>query len=260
MEQLWRHFGETKTPISLKRQFMANRIGGGFHWIKNWIVIGGIALTPAGVNAIEEPHGYDQVALSTVTEGTAPREVIIATLMARHEGPSLESLTGETNREVKNALEKAKKTVGVKVQTQNYQTIPTYQDQKPSGWLVQQSIRIESRDSEKLSALLGDLQKTLKLDSITYEIAPETRKSVEDHLILEALKAFEDRAKQITESLGRKRYRVVKLDIGTGPSQFQNPRTLARVQMAEPSSRPVFETGEAPFTITVQGTIELQPN
>jgi len=229
-------------------------------WIQYLVMSGLFLLTSIEVNALEERPSYDQITLSTVAEGTVARDVMIVTLVARHEGPSLESLTSETNREVKNALEKAKKVVGLKVQTQDYQTMPTYQDQKPFGWLVQQSIRIESKEPEKLSALLGDLQKTLKLESMNYEIAPEARKLIEDQLILEALKAFQDRAEQITKSLGRNRYRLVKLDIGGEPTQFRKSRALARMQAAEAPSQPTFETGEAPVTVTVQGTIELQPN
>lgn len=212
-----------------------------------------------GVSA-EEARGYDQITLSTSTETQVPRDILIAHLYARSEGPSLETGTAEVNRAITAALETARKSTEVSVQTQNYQTEPSYQNQKPSGWIVQQWIRLESRQPERLARLVGELQKTLKLGGLDYAVAPETQKSAEDHLISEGLKAFQNRAERVTHDLGRNRYRIIKMDVGSNPPPFRSGRPMLRAMSSEGAPAPQIEAGETTLTMTIQGTIELQPN
>lgn len=208
----------------------------------------------------DDPHAYDQITLTTSTETQVPRDILIANLYARSEGPNLEAGTAEVNRQVTAALETVRKSSEVSVQTRDYQTEPSYQNQKPTGWVVQQWIRLESRQPERLTRLLGELQKTLKLSGVDYAIAPETRKAAEDRLISEGLKAFQNRAERITHDLGRNRYRIVKIDVGSNPPPFQSGRPLLRAMAAEAVQAPPVEAGETTLSMTIQGTIELQPN
>lgn len=215
---------------------------------------------PSLGHCADDPHAYDQITLTTSTETQVPRDILIANLYARSEGPNLEAGTAEVNRQVTAALETVRKSSEVSVQTRDYQTEPSYQNQKPTGWVVQQWIRLESRQPERLTRLLGELQKTLKLSGVDYAIAPETRKAAEDRLISEGLKAFQSRAERITHDLGRNRYRIVKIDVGSNPPPFQSGRPLLRAMAAEAVQAPPVEAGETTLSMTIQGTIELQPN
>ena len=232
----------------------------GFQMLRRGLIAATIIVTPSLGFSAEETHGYDQITLTTTTETQVPRDILIAHLYARSEGPGLEAGTTEVNRQISAALEVARKTSEVSVQTQEYQTEPSYQNQKPSGWVVQQWIRLESRQPERLARLLGELQKTLKLSGIDYAVAPETRKSSEDRLISEGLKAFQNRAERVTHDLGRSRYRIVKIDVGSNPPPYRNGRPMLRAMAAEASPAPSIEAGETTLTVTIQGTIELQPN
>lgn len=219
-----------------------------------------VVISPSlGISA-EETHGYDQITLSITSETRAPRDLLIANLYARSEGPSLEAGTADVNRSIAAALETARKTSEVIVQTEEYQTEPSYQNQKPSGWVVQQTIRLESRQPERLTRLLGELQKSLKLASIDYAVAPETRKAAEDRLISEGLKAFQSRAERVTHDLGRTRYRIIKIDVGSNPPPFRTRQSMLRAMATETSPAPQIEAGETNLSISIQGTIELQPN
>lgn len=229
----------------------------GFIPLTRGLVAATVMITPS--LGAEEAHGYDQITLTTNTEIQVQRDILIASLFARSEGASLEAGTAEVNRQVAAALETARKTSEVHIQTQEYQTEPTYQNQKPSGWLVQQWIRLESRQPERLARLLGELQKTLKLSGIDYAVAPETRQAAEDRLISEGLKAFQNRAERVTHALGRDRYRIVKIDVGINPASFRSPRPMVRAMSAEAAPAPSIEAGETSLFITIQGTIELQP-
>jgi|APCry1669192010_1035390.scaffolds.fasta_scaffold00094_12 predicted secreted protein len=232
----------------------------GFELFTRRLLATALVISPTLGASAEESRGYDQISLSTSTETQVPRDILIANLYARSEGPSLEAGTAEVNRAITVALETVRKTAEVSVQTQEYQTEPSYQNQKPSGWVVQQGIRLESRQPERLARLLGELQKTLKLGGIDYAVAPETRKSAEDRLISEGLKAFQTRAERVTHDLGRNRYRIIKIEVGSNPPPFRSGRPMLRAMSAEAASAPQIEAGETTLSMTIQGTIELQPN
>ena len=220
-----------------------------------------LALTPATMTqAAESPLTYDRINLSASAEGKAANDILVAVLYQRLEGPAAEPLAADINKTIAAALATAKKVQEISVQTLDYQTYPVYQNQKVTGWSVRQSLRLESRDMKKISSLIGELQKTLKVESIGYQVSPEALRTTEDGLMSEAIKAFQQRAELITRELGRKRYRLVALDVNTQnpmPRPFpSNARAMA--MEAAPAAPPPIEAGEQPVTIHLQGTIELQ--
>ena len=165
-----------------------------------------LALIPTTMlQATENPLTYDRINLSASVQGKAVNDILVAVLYQRMEGPTAEPLAAEVNQAIAAALATAKKAPEVTVQTLDYQTFPTYQNQKVTGWSVRQSIRLESKNMEKLSTLIGEMQKSLKVESIGYQVSPETLRATEDGLMNEAMKAFQQRAELITRELGRKR-------------------------------------------------------
>lgn len=220
-----------------------------------------LALIPTTMlQATENPLTYDRINLSATAQGKAVNDVLVAVLYQRMEGPTAEPLAAEVNQAIAEALATAKKIPEVTVQTLDYQTFPTYQNQKVTGWSVRQSIRLESKNMEKLSTLIGEMQKSLKVESIGYQVSPETLRATEDGLMSEAMKAFQQRAELITRELGRKRYRLVALDVNTQNSMPRPFHANARAMAmdAAPSAPPAIEAGEQPVTVNLQGTIELQ--
>ena len=118
----------------------------------------------------ESNQAYDRINLSASLESKASQDTLIAILYARSTGANAESLAHEVNGALKSALETLKKVPDVDYQTLNYQTQPTYQDQKVTGWSVQQSLRLESKNLDALAGVIGLLQKTLKVESIDYMV------------------------------------------------------------------------------------------
>jgi predicted secreted protein len=217
------------------------------------------AFSSTMLQAAESPLTYDRISLEASAEGKAGNDIQVAVLFSRSEGPAAGPLAADVNKAISAALELAKKVPEVTVQTLDYQTLPTYQNQKVTGWSVQQSIRLESKNTQQLGHLIGDLQKTLKVESITYQVAPETLRSTEDRLMGEALKAFQQRAELVTRALGRNRYRVVALEVNTGGATPPPWRPAARAMAMEATAAPpAIEAGEQTVTVTVKGVIELQ--
>ena len=72
---------------------------------------------------------------------------------------------------------------------------------------------------------------------------------------------FLQRAELITRELGRKRYRLVALDVNTQnslPGPFQVYAKGMATDAAPPAPPPPIEAGEQPVIVNLQGTIEMQ--
>jgi predicted secreted protein len=211
------------------------------------------------VAAAEAPVRYDQIDLSAEASIEVDNDTLIAVLYAQQEGQDLSRLTNDVNHTINQAVAQAKTAEGVTVQTLSYQTSPIYQQQRLSGWRVRQSIRLESRQSGHLSQLLSQLQSTLALDSLSYAVSTERRKSVEDKLIEQAIDAFQHRAKLVTERLGHKRYRLVQMSINTSGQAPQPLRIRANMMaLQSPAAAPSLEAGSQTIRVEVSGRIELQ--
>jgi predicted secreted protein len=216
-------------------------------------------MVPSPLQAADtDPLRYDQVNLSAEASQETDNDTLIAVLAAQKEGSDPAALSGSINRLIEQAVAEAKKEPAIKVQTLGYQTSPTYQQQRLSGWRVKQSLRLESRNSEVLSQLLGRLQNTLALESISYAISDEQRSAVEEALITRALDAFEQRARLITKQLGRESYRLVQMRvINSGQSAPRMPMRASSMLM-EAAAPPTLEAGTQTLRVEVSGTIELQ--
>ncbi|MFZ4653574.1 MAG: SIMPL domain-containing protein [Methylococcaceae bacterium] len=208
----------------------------------------------------ESNQAYDRINLTASLESKASQDTLIAILYARSTGANAESLAHEVNGALKSALETLKKVPDVDYQTLNYQTQPTYQDQKVTGWSVQQSLRLESKNLDALAGVIGLLQKTLKVESIDYMVSAEKLREAEDHLIADTLKGFASRADLVSKQLGRKRYRIVTLNVNTHSNNHQPLRANRAMSLegSDAATSPVLLAGEQIVSVTVEGTIELQ--
>lgn len=207
----------------------------------------------------EENKSYDQVNLSARASAEVENDTLIAILYAQKEGADLGSLSDSINQQITAALKQAKQTDGIKIQTLGYQTSPIYQQNRLSGWRVKQSIRLESRQSQKLSGLISQLQTSLALQSISYAVSVERQKEIEEQLIGEAIGEFQHRARMVTDKLGHKSYRLVDLTISTDGQPIRPMRMQASMMSMERAvAAPALEAGTQTLEVNVNGRIELQ--
>jgi predicted secreted protein len=209
--------------------------------------------------AHDAPLTYDRINLSASAGEEVENDTLVAMLYAQREGNNASQLAEQVNRSIKSAVAKAKQSGGIKVQTQGYSTNPIYRKQVLTGWRVQQSIRLESKDSAALSELIGELQKELAVSNISYTISPERRKQVEGELISKGIAAFTQRAQQVTKDLGRQQYRLVQMQVNT--SGIAPRRHLARgmAMEMEGAAAPTLEAGTQRVEVQISGTIEMAP-
>lgn len=208
------------------------------------------------VLAAEEEH-YDRISLSAEAMEDIPNDTLVVVLYAQREGDELSKLADDVNQAITRAVKRSKQMLDVEVQTRAYQTHPVYQQQRLSGWRVRQSIQLKSRNIKTLSELIGELQSSLAVESMSYTVSHEQRTRMEEILIGKAIAAFQQRAQQITRHLGRKKHRLVHMDVQrNGGMQPMLQRSFSPM-LESKAAAPTVEPGKQTLTVTVSGVIEL---
>ncbi|NOX76725.1 MAG: SIMPL domain-containing protein [Gammaproteobacteria bacterium] len=205
----------------------------------------------------EDTH-YDRISLLATASDSVDNDILETTLSVYREGNNPSVLSEEVNSAIQWAVGEAKKISGVTVQTMGYRTYPVYQQQRLSAWRVRQSLRLESKDTAALSQLIGQLQERLAVEQVRYRISAQRRNAVEESLIAEAITLFEQRAKLVAKQMGRRRYRVVQMNINTSGAPMQRMARAEISMMTDVRTPPKFEAGAQTVMVSINGTIELQ--
>ena len=213
---------------------------------------------PVLAYAHENTDHYDRVHLSASAQTQVENDTIIATLHVQEEGSDAAQLANLVNERITEAVSLVKRYDAIKLQTSAYNTNPVYHKNKITGWRVRQKIRLESLDMTLMSNVLGQLQKTLVLQQINFQVSPELKNSTDDKLIAGALQVFEQRAKNITQQLGRKNYKIVDINVSTSANHYPRRHYDAAVMSASKVAPPSIEGGEQTLQVTVTGQIEME--
>ena len=217
-------------------------------------------LAAGPLQAHQDPPQYNRVSLNESAQTEVENDLLVAVLFAQAEGRDAAAPADQVNKMMDWAVNLAQSHTGIKVQTLAYRSNAIYNKGNLRGWRVNQSLRLESRDSRELGDLIARLQEQLKVQSIGYQVSDEKRRQHLDSLTAEALSRFQARADHIAKSLGRKGFRLVRININ---DSRQNPMPMARGMMMEASAdsrvAPArIEAGTQTMTISVNGEIELR--
>ena len=208
--------------------------------------------------AHETPQSYDRVNFQVSAIEEVASDILISVMYSERSGQKPSTTADEVNRNISWAVDLAKKSSSIKVQTLHYRQDPLYNNQSISGWKIRQSIRLESTDAESLSALIGEMQERLSVASLRYTISPTRRDEVERRLIAEALNRFKSRGEQIKVELGRTDYRIVNIDVVTSGQSSAPIRMRAAAMMEDDAvAAPAIEPGVQTVNVQVSGSIEL---
>lgn len=207
--------------------------------------------------ADETPPTID---LSAEGRAHAANDMAVAEAYFESTGAEPATVAQTVNRAIAAALETAKKHPTVKVQSSGTSTWPVYtkNTRDISGWRMRSSLSLESRDMAALSTLIGTLQRTLAIGTLSVQPAPETVEKASDTATVAAIESFRQRANLVADALG-KSYRIKHLNIGSqgGPQPVYRARAMrSDMAMSAAEAAPV-EAGDTRIEIQVNGTIEL---
>jgi len=226
-----------------------------------WLLAAALAPVPTVTAAAEAPLRYNTVELQAEAQREIRNDLLNATLYVEMNDPNPAVLASAMNKRVNEALRVAREHKGVTARSGGNQTFPVYsRGNALQGWRGRAEIRIESRDFEAASALIGKLQSGMQLGGLHFSVSPEARRAAENELIVEALAGFKARAEIVRGALGGKGYKVGRVSVATG---HPPPRPLYAVQQRAMASSqevtaPDFEGGVSQITVTARGTIEVE--
>jgi predicted secreted protein len=220
-----------------------------------------LSLLPAPIGLAQEAGQprYNLVSFQAEAQREVRNDLLNATLYVELTDSSAATLANALNKSSNEALRVAKDYKTVRVRSGNNQTFPVYsRSNQLQGWRGRAEVRIESRDFEAASALIGKLQSTLQLGNISFSVAPDTRRSAEDELTVEAIAAFKARAEIVRNALSGGSYKLSRLNVTSGSNVPQPRFALARAASASPEvTAPSLEAGVSIITVTANGSVEI---
>lgn len=211
------------------------------------------------VAAHAETETYNRVDFQVEAAREVANDLLVTSLSADIQDKQPSRVAQQLNSALNAALKQAAAFSTVKTSSGNQHTYPVYgKNNQISAWRGHGEIRLESTDFKATGELIMQLQSTLQLGSVQFTIAPDTRNQIENGLITEAIKAFQNRAEAIRTAVGAKSYKTVHFAINSGgmPPRLQMMRSSAMADSAIPA--PEFAGGETRLTVQINGTIELQ--
>jgi predicted secreted protein len=220
---------------------------------------GCLLLAATSIVAAENPLRYNTVELQAEAQREVQNDLLNASLYVELNDPNPAALANAINKSVNDALRIAKEFKGVKVRSGNNQTYPVYaKGNVLQGWRGRAELRIESKDFEAASRLIGKLQADMQLASMTFAVSPEARRAVENELITEAIGAFKARAEIVKAALAGRGYKLQRLNVANGYNVPQPRLAMARVAAAAAEvAAPNLEAGVSVVTVTANGAIEV---
>ncbi len=205
---------------------------------------------------------YGLINFSASANRKVDNDQINATMTKTVQNKSSAEVANQINLTLNQALQIAKKYPQVQVSTGNQNTYPQYdKNQKISGWTGSASLTLKSTDSVMASKLIADLQSTMTLDGLNFSVSDNTRKRIEQELMVEASKNFQNQATALLPVWQARDYQLVNLDFNQGGGYSPMPVMYARMANAESGAAKVadqqFQAGESTITVTANGVVQL---
>ncbi|WP_379544440.1 SIMPL domain-containing protein [Psychrobacter sp. R86515] len=212
-------------------------------------------------SAHAEPTGYDQLTFQTEIKEEIQNDEVRASLYKKAQAADSKTLATMLNTSINNAMKIAKRYPSVTVSTGQQRTYPRYdKNDKIIGWTGQANIDLKSTDFSATSQLIADLQETLVMDNLNFGVSDTKKDALEQKLMTEASRAFQQQAKSLTRAWDARGYRVVNVNLNTG-SNYPRPMYSAMSMKSGMADESVpsqsFESGNSTISVTANGTIEL---
>ena len=202
----------------------------------------------------QQGEAGNRVSFHVETARAVANDRVEAVLAATAEDGEAARAAATVNEAMSWALSHVRGRQKVKVRTGSYSTQPVHEDGRIRRWRARQELRLAGEDVDEVSALVGELQSRLVLESFRFHVSDTRRRRVEDELIEEALAAFRERADLVHRSLDFTAWRIDEISIETG----QGVVPMRRMAESRVAAAPAVEAGTSRIQLTVRGTIVLE--
>ncbi|WP_180036970.1 MULTISPECIES: SIMPL domain-containing protein [unclassified Acinetobacter] len=211
-----------------------------------------------------ESMNYNVVNLSAEASREISNDEMHAVLYIEKSNKQPAELATQINQLMNQAIATARKYPTVKIETGAQSTYPIYDNdnRKLKEWRGRAQIRLESKDFKATSQLIAELQQHFQTQSLNFSISNEKRTNVENELMIEASKSFQQRAKTLTQAWNKANYQVVNLNINTNQYSSQPIPRMAMLKAASSADVAVpeqeLQAGESSITVVVNGAIQMK--
>lgn len=173
-------------------------------------------------------------------------------------------LANQINELMNQGLTIAKKYPQVQIKTGPQSTYPIYDNdsRKIKNWRGNAELQIKSNDFKATSQFISELQQNFQTQSIRFSVSDEKRKMVENELLTEASKNFQQRANTLTQAWHKTNYDLVHLDINTNQNSAPRIEHAMFLSMKAASSDAIAEqevsSGDTKISVSANGSIQLK--
>ncbi len=208
-----------------------------------------------------EPLNYQIINLQAEATREVSNDEMHAVLFIEKSHKQPAELALQINQLMNQAMTTARRFPQVKIRTGAQSTYPIYDEtnRKLKEWRSRAEIQLDSQDFKATSQLISELQQNFQTDSISFSVSDQQRKKVENELMLEASKNFQQRAQALTQAWNKNQYTLVNLNLNTN-NYFPQPlvRSMSKVTMAESIPAQDISAGESKITVNANGSIQLK--
>lgn len=180
------------------------------------------------------------------------------------QGRNTVALQDEVNRVLREARDILDDTDNIVFSIQQYNVYPIDRGNTSSPtWRAQQSIQMQSMNSESLLVVTARLQDTgLTISNMNYSLSSERYEAVSDSLMAAALAKLQARADEVARLLDKDSARLIEINLN-GSQDFGTPMFgLSEMRLSAAAgamSVPVAEPSRAQVTFTVNARALLSP-
>ena len=218
----------------------------------------GIALCLPVTAAIAGPT----LTLSAEARSRVPNDEMIVTMAVEREGAQPGQPNDQVNRELAEAIERARKVPGVQARLGQVWTQPTQNIQgRITGYRVRGEVVLESRNFGDLGQLVGALGTRLQMAGVAFQVSASRRDEERARLIDQAAAAFRTKAQAAARAFGMNGYelRTVTLQDGFGPQPRFQPAPMALADGVRAAAAPMpAEGGDSEIVVGLSGSVELR--
>lgn len=172
-------------------------------------------------------------------------------------------LSNQITQLMNQAMALGKKYPQVKLKTGSQNTYPVYDNdnRKLREWRGRAEIKLESKDFKAASQLISELQQSFQTQAINFSVSDEQRLKVENELMVEASKNFQQRAQLLTQAWNKSGYTLVNLDLNTNnsfPQPYMMRASMAKTKAYDADAAQDVSAGESKITVNANGSIQMK--
>lgn len=207
-----------------------------------------------------EPPADPEATLSAQATTEVAQDQVRITLAVELSGRTQEQVSQMLNERLQATMPQAKGHAGIDVQSGSYRIWPMNdRDGKVSEWRGHAEILLRSEDFDAASRLAATLGAHMPVAGLAFSVSDARRAETEQKLLAQAVSAFKQRAEALSEALGFGGYRLKTLDLDGSGEMPVSPAPRMMAMSASSAAAVPVEGGRERISVSLRGTVFLQP-